>query len=66
MIKKISIFWKKRKKKKLYNGLSIIKGDKCGNYQQCNFTPKTETFHHPHTGKAFTIKGKTNNVIYTL
>ena len=43
---------------------------KCGNCQQCNFTRKTKTFYHPHTGKVFSVKGviscKTNNVIYML
>ncbi|XP_063044279.1 uncharacterized protein LOC134438605 [Engraulis encrasicolus] len=43
---------------------------KCGNCQQCNFTSKTHSFNHPHTGKKFYIKGVisclTKNVIYML
>ncbi|XP_073721933.1 uncharacterized protein [Misgurnus anguillicaudatus] len=43
---------------------------RCGNCQQCNFTYKTLTFTHPHTGKIFKIRGtiscKTANVIYLL
>uniref|UniRef100_A0A9J7YHG0 Helix-turn-helix domain-containing protein n=1 Tax=Cyprinus carpio carpio TaxID=630221 RepID=A0A9J7YHG0_CYPCA len=43
---------------------------RCGNCQQCNFTYKTSTFTHPHTGKILNIRGtiscKTANVIYLL
>ena len=43
---------------------------KCNNCQQCHFTRKTQQFYHPHTGKAFNVRGiilcKTTNVIYML
>nr|XP_055053666.1 uncharacterized protein LOC129438772 isoform X1 [Misgurnus anguillicaudatus] len=43
---------------------------RCGRCAQCNFTYKTKTFNHPHTGKSFDIKGTitchTSNVIYML
>ncbi len=41
-----------------------------GRCQHCDLTYKCKQFYHPHTCKAFNIKGimscKTNNVIYML
>ena len=42
----------------------------CGRCQQCNFTRKSNSFNHPHTGKKYNIRGmitcSTANVIYML
>ena len=42
----------------------------CGRCQQCNFTRKSNSFNHPHTGKKYKIRGiitcSTANVVYML